>query len=583
MALGVGPQGTGPLTWRELTRITDDFARRAGYSGGVVTHTLLRDVLLAARHRTLRLPGLPNMPNILYAPPAQADPAASVAEEPPPVRIDTASADADRGPSPAPPAALAPDTEFSGGPDTKAEGSRPDVPWSPGPLPPGTVPPGTEAAYRRALTDALGQGVTADPGFSQWLAGAARLDLLRRTSADPALRGRPLDLDAVARKVLSLAPDTPVTGSDYGNLFRITLDPRTTDATGLATLAALNLVDRGALSRESELAAHDGTPYGRLWSASRPAPGQVVDVHEVATTLLNDDGTMRETDRRPSPWQPQPGRRPPFVLVAAGHARTIMVGLDDGSQAEAAQDVVTELLAMDPVLSGLPEDVPVLLAVPYAGEGGLELPRGLADGLGREVWSTSGTVHLTPRGDRIDISLLHEVDRQGDPVAPRGDFIRSRPGEVSAHDPADVPAWERHLVSFTVVSDEDGHPQVGRVYLDADDLARRERHARVVHRMNRLVRVLPGSDLAFPPVPISGGAAPGEKAHHLVLHHLPEAAAMPQEDGSTYRASPAETVRALRRRPSVQRLGSRDWIYTFACWAGRAYDGPLPSPATNIA
>ncbi|WP_133169141.1 lonely Cys domain-containing protein [Streptomyces sp. MH60] len=148
IALGVGPEGTRPLTWRELTRITDDFARRAGFSGGVVTHTLLRDVLLAARHRTLRLPGLPNMPNILFAPPTRADseppstPPAAVG--PPAVRIDTAPAETDHEPTPTPPVALAPDTEDS------SDGSDADVgnPRSVSPSDPGPAPPDAEAARR---------------------------------------------------------------------------------------------------------------------------------------------------------------------------------------------------------------------------------------------------------------------------------------------------------------------------------------------------------------------------------------------------------------------------------------------------
>ncbi|MFE3144375.1 lonely Cys domain-containing protein [Streptomyces scopuliridis] len=640
LALGTGPDATGPLTWRTLTQITGDFARRAGFSDAVVTQNLLQDVLRAARHRTLRLPGMPNLPNILFAPPTQAartrpsaesasperdggvmfggsghtpaprgdgepgpPPALPPAVESPPVRIVTSSSAPDNAPlaastetgldlSPEPPAVLAPGEASPGPSDMDVDSPRPASPSAPAP-----ALSDAEDTYHRTLVDAFGAQVTSEQVYPQMLVGVERLDGLRRMSADPALRDGPLDLVAVARQVLFLAPGTPVSSGHYGDLFRIALDPAVEHATGLAKLAAYGLVVRGALSKAGELVAPDGTAYGRNWSPTRPGRGQVLDLDTMSTRVVDADGREQEIDPGPSQWRPRPGEPRPFVLIAAGNSRAITVRLGDGTEIEVAQDVLTELLAMDPVLSGLSRNVPVLLLVPYAGEHGLELPRGLADGLGRQVWSSSGNVHLSPRSDgkRIAIALLQEADGPegpdgrpgptgpGSPKGHRGDWIPSRPGEVSTDDGTDVPEWERRLVSFTIVSDEDGHPQLGRAVLDADDLARREPQARNVHRMNTLIRTHPGSFGSFPPVPIPGGASPGEKVHHLVLHNLPEGFAMAQEDGSTYYANVAETTRWLRRRPSVQRLGPRDWIYAEACWAGRPYDGPWPSPATNVA
>ncbi len=402
-----------------------------------------------------------------------------------------------------------------------------------------------------------------------------RLDALRGTDSDAALRQGPLDLDAVARRVLLLDPTDPVGNDEYGDLFRIALDPAMEHARGLATLAAFGLSLRGALAGQREMTAPDGTAYGRDWAGTPgESHGLVMDLDDVWEPTGLPDGQPQTTNPRPAQWRPGPGRPRPFVVVAGGTPHRVVVSTRDGSEFEAPIDVFTELLAMDPVLSGLPNNVPVLLVVPNAGGGQLELPRALADRLGRHVWSTSGNPIMQLHDDGTPVRIFLEQK----PDVPRGDWIRSEPGEVLSHaalqatlstqvtpttQSSDVPEWERNLVSFTLVADGDGTRQIGRAEPTAS--------------------------------PITVGARPGEQARHYNLHATPRGVGMPQKDGSTYVASDHEFTGWLTRRPSVRGLRDQDWIYLDSCWTGGVYGGnagafsnwaasvpPVPDPLADI-
>ncbi len=345
-----------------------------------------------------------------------------------------------------------------------------------------------------------------------------RLDALRGTDSDAALRQGPLDLDAVARRVLLLDPTDPVGNDEYGDLFRIALDPAMEHARGLATLAAFGLSLRGALAGQREMTAPDGTAYGRDWAGTPgESHGLVMDLDDVWEPTGLPDGQPQTTNPRPAQWRPGPGRPRPFVVVAGGTPHRVVVSTRDGSEFEAPIDVFTELLAMDPVLSGLPNNVPVLLVVPNAGGGQLELPRALADRLGRHVWSTSGNPIMQLHDDGTPVRIFLEQK----PDVPRGDWIRSEPGEVLSHaalqatlstqvtpttQSSDVPEWERNLVSFTLVADGDGTRQIGRAVQPPRHSARRRhapegrQHVRGVRpRVHRLAH--PAAERAWPARP----------------------------------------------------------------------------------
>ncbi|MGC8917704.1 lonely Cys domain-containing protein [Streptomyces sp. PG2] len=205
----------------------------------------------------------------------------------------------------------------------------------------------------------------------------------------------------------------------------------------------------------------------------------------------------------------------------------------------------------------------------------------MAHRLNRPVWSTSGNPD-TQKADDGKVRVFLEK-RTGLPV---GDWIPSRPDEVMS-DPTtqttDVPAWERDMVSYTVVADDDPTLQIGRAVLDPSDFATREATYRKLNQDYLLHRYVSSARALKQGVRPRVGAAPGEPVHHVFMHGTPEYVQVPQKDGSVYPASGEEITGWLKRRPSVSRLGDRGWINFDACWtaaptATARTSGPTPTP-----
>ncbi|WP_213087780.1 lonely Cys domain-containing protein [Streptomyces griseoaurantiacus] len=424
--------------------------------------------------------------------------------------------------------------------------------------------------YEDHLIRIFGPGVTQLPGYQDMHDALARLDTLRGTDSDPALRQGPLDLDAVTRRVLVLPPGTPLGTGHYDALFRFTTAPDAAQASSLAAVAAIGLVMRGAMSKYMAVTAPDDTPYGRDWGSS-PVADRMLDMD--LGSVWQDNGApsweSRTTDPRPAPWSPAAGKPRPYVIKTGGSPYALTVTTLDGATTSVPVDVFAELLALDPALTALPPDVPVLLLVPHAGGRQLELPRALAHRLDRPVWSTSGNPD-TQRADDGKVRIFLEK-RTGLPV---GDWILSRPGEVMS-DPTtqttDVPAWERNMVSYTVIADDDPTLQIGRAAFHPQDFSTRESIYRTIHRARLYARFYPAIRKETAPTPLTVGAAPGERVHHVLMHGAPDAVSVPQQDGSTYRASGEEITGWLKRRPSVKRLRDQDWIDFDLCFTGGAY------------
>ncbi|MFC9810106.1 lonely Cys domain-containing protein [Streptomyces griseoaurantiacus] len=424
--------------------------------------------------------------------------------------------------------------------------------------------------YEDHLIRIFGPGVTQLPGYQDLHDALARLDTLRGTDSDPALRQGPLDLDAVTRRVLVLPPGTPLSTGHYDALFRFTTAPDAAQAPSLAAIAAVGLVMRGAMSTWMAVKAPDDTPYGRDWGSSLGADRSLdMDLDSVWQDNGAPSWESRTTDPRPAPWRPAAGKPRPYVIKTGGSPYALTVTTLDGATTTVPVDVFAELLALDPALTTLPPDVPVVLLVPHAGGRQLELPRALAHRLDRPVWSTSGNPE-TQKADDGKVRVFLEK-RTGLPV---GDWITSRPGEVMS-DPTtqttDVPAWERNMVSYTVVADDDPTLQIGRAAFHPQDFSTRESIYRTIHRARLYARFYPAIRKETAPTPLTVGAAPGERVHHVLMHGAPDAVSVPQQDGSTYRASGEEITGWLKRRPSVKRLRDQDWIDFDLCFTGGAY------------
>ncbi|RSS83742.1 hypothetical protein [Streptomyces sp. WAC06614] len=98
-----------------------------------------------------------------------------------------------------------------------------------------------------------------------------------------------------------------------------------------------------------------------------------------------------------APWANGPD---PYVVLADeyGGTRELTVTDEDGDATSLGWQEFAAVVAADPVLAGLPEDVPVVLAVSRGGGGGLELPRAVASATGRVVYALTGDTFVDQLG-----------------------------------------------------------------------------------------------------------------------------------------------------------------------------------------
>ncbi|MBH0244760.1 lonely Cys domain-containing protein [Streptomyces cavourensis] len=251
----------------------------------------------------------------------------------------------------------------------------------------------------------------------------------------------------------------------------------------------------------------------------------------------------------------------------------------DGTVRELGTEEFIELVAADLAREALPADVPVVLAVPFAADGLLDLPRRLADRIGRTVWAHSGrvTVESAP-GEAATIDVVRT------PKTPRGDWIASDPG-LGPDPDDDVPAWHHEVVSRALVSALTGR-QIGRASHHpaefAEDFEEDDRH---LDRMGTFVHDDPATDR------LSGAydlprPGPEDRAYRLDMHGRPGALILAMRDGTTRDIDEREAGPWLRRRKSLTTLPKDHWVDLVVCWSGRPatapYPGraPLPTPTT---
>ncbi|CAL9330645.1 hypothetical protein SUDANB6_00065 [Streptomyces sp. enrichment culture] len=412
--------------------------------------------------------------------------------------------------------------------------------------------PATEELYDRLLTDVFGPAIATDPLRPALRDALTHLDQLRQ--ADPALRNAPLDLDSLTRKVLLLDTAHPVTDAQRSELFRVAMAPETKSAGSLAALAAFHLELRGVLSPTRALTDDSGV-LGRNW-ANAEIPG--LDLTEVGKVVRQPDGTLGRGGVEPAPWH-RPGEPKPYVVMAEGDHRRIVVRGYDGAPRQVPVDVFAELLARDPRLAALPPGAPVVLLVPDAGARGLDLPRQAADRVGREVWSANGAVKVSPQQDPSQPHVVSLLFGEG---LPRADWIRSIPGQVL--DPAErenAPEWERGVLSHSVVGD--GGATIGRGVFEDSEAPRRIAALRLATESSELWHYNPVTKDAVKddePVPFAG-----KPVYVFSAHARPGATRVPTTTDPRHHTHQRETGRMLKRRPSLTGLPKDHAVLMEAC------------------
>ncbi|MET9369075.1 lonely Cys domain-containing protein [Streptomyces griseoflavus] len=416
-----------------------------------------------------------------------------------------------------------------------------------------------EAGYRELLADIYGPDVMSSPLYPDIRDGLARLDRLRRT--DPLLDFGPLDLDAVARRVLLLDPADPVTDVQRARLLGLASAQEARAAGSPAALAALHLRRQGVLSPTHALTTGpDGRPRGRDWTRGKGGIDDL-DLTRTGRTGPRADGSLSRDEVGPAPWH-RPGGPDPYVVRADGDRDQVVVRGHDGAPREVPLDVFAELLALDAESIGLPADVPVLLLVSDAGGGGLELPRRAADRTGRDVWAANGVVDVAEGPDK-SASHPYVVPLRSAWGSDRTDWIRSSPGLLP--DPAQsarAPFWEQDLLSHTIVTDQG---PIGRaVFRDGDRarLLRGIRHAATateLYHVNRQDGTWVKDD---EPVPFAG-----EPVYVFAGHGFLGETELPTRSNPRHRKRDRAVGGMLGRRPSLTRRPKDHAVLMQECFA----------------
>ncbi|MFW3463110.1 lonely Cys domain-containing protein [Streptomyces microflavus] len=394
-----------------------------------------------------------------------------------------------------------------------------------------------------------------------------KLDSLRRR--DRVLRDRPLDVDAIARRVLHLVPGATVQQHTRQELFglvgRATAAGR---ATGFPALAAYHLSELGvtAPGRAQHFTVGGSRVPGLNWGTS-----DVIGLDTTQGDLLEADpaGGYDVVSTSPTPW---PSGTKPYVVAAEGGPDRVEARLPDGTVRELGIEEFVELVAADLAHEALPPGTPVVLAVPFAADGYLDLPRRLADRTGRTVWAHSGriTVESAP-GEASTIDVVRT------PKAPRGDWIASDPG--LGPDDDDTPGWHHEVVSRALVSALSGR-QIGRASHHPAEFARDfedddrhlDRMATFVHDHPATGRTSGELDLPRP--------GPEDRAYRLDLHGSPGSLTLALRDGTTRDIDEREAGPWLRRRKSLTTLPEDHWVDLVVCWSGAPRDSAVPKPGT---
>ncbi|MGW2213210.1 lonely Cys domain-containing protein, partial [Streptomyces sp. NPDC001781] len=335
----------------------------------------------------------------------------------------------------------------------------------------------------------------------------------------------------------------------------------------LSVPGALTGPEDSLLSAGTLVTGPSGRPQGRNWTGrpvGRVEPGtvQVVEARPGVAPRVVSAG--------PAPW-------PDTAYVVAAGGRDGRVRLPDGRVLDA--EGLAAALAADPELAKLPTDVPVVLAVPFAGQQYQETLRRVAHRLGRTVWGASGDGRLAP--DDTGASVLALVDR--DPRVPVGSWVAASPSAATA--PFQDRRWtaldgtvfhDSDVLTTPLVDEKD--ERFGRIAVAQNEgLRRTEQHFRTFRRMRRLVHLMPAGALNQDgdSEPVSMDAA----VYVYAAHGLPGRVALPLRDGRTVWLGKRDAAAYIAGLPEVRELPPGYRIHLEICWSASDGDPSRPQAA----
>ncbi|MGN5635732.1 lonely Cys domain-containing protein, partial [Streptomyces sp. AC154] len=304
--------------------------------------------------------------------------------------------------------------------------------------------------------------------------------------------------------------------------------------------------------------ATSGPSRGRNWktsSVSRVLP-------EVRVIETRAGVVPTQVSSEAAPW-PQDA----YVVSAAGENG--QVRLPDGRVLDA--EGLADALAADPELSKLPKDVPVVLAVPFAGAQYQRTLRTVADRLGRRVWGPSGDGRLIADGSG-DAHVVVMVDR--DPDAPIGLWISVDPSDNTSYEDRQWTALDGTVFRDSDVDTrplaDDSHQRYGRLAVAKGDALRaREERFRIFRKMRRLVHRT-HADTGYQDTgtePVSMASA----VYLFAAHGYPGRMRLPLLDGRTVLLDKRDAAAYITGLREVRELPPGHRMHLEICWS--ATDG----------
>ncbi|MFE1458931.1 lonely Cys domain-containing protein [Streptomyces sp. NPDC058735] len=325
---------------------------------------------------------------------------------------------------------------------------------------------------------------------------------------------------------------------------------------------ALTGPEDSLLSAETLVTGPSGRPQGRNWTGrpvGRVQPGTVRVIEDrpgVAPKVVSAG---------PAPW-------PGTAYVVAADGADGRVRLPDGRVLDG--EGLAAALAADPELAKLPEDVPVVLAVPFAGQQYQETLLLVAHRLGRTVWGASGVAGLVlDESGNAHVPVLMDLD----PDAPVGVWVKVLPPAAPVRHvdrtwtALDGTVFHDSDVDTRPLADET-HERLGRLAVPQNDgLRRREQHFRRFREMRRLRHWTPaGAGASYhegDEEPVSLDAA----VYVFAAHGLPGRMALPLRDGRTVWLGKRDAAAYIAGLPEVRELPPGYLMHLEICWS--ASDG----------
>ncbi|MGW4240852.1 lonely Cys domain-containing protein, partial [Streptomyces sp. NPDC004749] len=328
------------------------------------------------------------------------------------------------------------------------------------------------------------------------------------------------------------------------------------------------------LSPQTVMAGFFVRSQGRNWTGK---PVDRVLLGRARVVEIRPGAAPKDVSNDPAPW-------PDDAYVVAAEGENGRVRLPDGRVLGA--EGVADVLAADPELAKLPKDVPVVLAIPFAGQQYQEMLQVVADRLGRTVWGPSGEGRVFQGSGTTYVLAL--IDR--DPDAAVGAWMSTPPSatttsytdrEWTALDGTkfrDSDVYSRPLV-------DENSERFGRLAVPLrDGLRRREQRFRIFRQMRRLVFWTPAGtgyqDAG------SEEITPDPAVYVYAAHGKPGRMQLPLRDGRTVWLDKRDAAAYIAGLREVRDLPPGHRVHLEVCWSDSDGDPrqeqPSASPAPHV-